>query len=52
VIVFVSVVVIAFKSAFRAEMHQNDTFLFIKNYFLNHRIKTIQNTQKVNFKKK
>jgi hypothetical protein len=51
VIVFVSVVVIAFKSAFRAEMHQNDTFLFIKNYFLNHRIKTIQNTQKINFKK-
>jgi hypothetical protein len=48
----VSVVVIAFQSIFRAEMHQNDTFLFFKNYFLNHRIKTIQNTQKINFLKK
>jgi hypothetical protein len=27
-------------------MHQNDVFLFFKNYFLNQRIKTIQNTQK------
>jgi hypothetical protein len=28
-----SVVAVAFQSAFRAEMHQNDFFLFFKNYF-------------------
>jgi hypothetical protein len=27
------VVAVAFKSTFRAEMHQNDVFLFLKNYF-------------------
>ena len=43
---------IAFQSIFRVEMHQNNTFLFFKNYFLNHRVKTIQNTQKINFLKK
>jgi hypothetical protein len=30
---FGSVVAVAFKSTFRAEMHQNDVFLFLKNYF-------------------
>ena len=29
----VVVVVVAFQSVFRAEMHQNDVFLFLKNYF-------------------
>jgi hypothetical protein len=29
----VSVVVVVFESVFRAEMHQNDVFLFLKNYF-------------------
>jgi hypothetical protein len=27
-------------------MHQNDAFLFLKNYFLDQRIKMIQNIQK------
>jgi hypothetical protein len=40
------VVAVAFQSAFRVEMHQNDIFLFFKNYFLDQRIKTIQNIQK------
>jgi len=31
--VFGSEVVIVFQSAFRAEMYQNDVFLFFKNYF-------------------
>jgi hypothetical protein len=26
-------VAVVFQSAFRAEMHQNDIFLFFKNYF-------------------
>jgi hypothetical protein len=30
---FGSVVAVAFQSTFRAEMHQNDVFLFLKNYF-------------------
>jgi hypothetical protein len=30
---FGSVVAIAFQSAFHSEMHQNDIFLFLKNYF-------------------
>ena len=25
--------VVAFQSVFHAEMHQNDVFLFLKNYF-------------------
>jgi hypothetical protein len=28
-------------------MHQNDVFLFLKNYFWDQRIKTIQNIQKI-----
>jgi hypothetical protein len=28
-----SMIAIAFQSAFRAEMYQNDVFLFFKNYF-------------------
>jgi hypothetical protein len=28
-----SVVAVAFQSVFRAEMHQNNIFLFFKNYF-------------------
>jgi hypothetical protein len=30
---FGSVVVVAFQSVFRVEMHQNDIFLVFKNYF-------------------
>jgi hypothetical protein len=30
---FGSVVAVAFQNAFRAEMHQNNVFLFFKNYF-------------------
>jgi hypothetical protein len=30
---FESVVVVAFQSVFHAELHQNDVFLFLKNYF-------------------
>jgi hypothetical protein len=32
-ILFGSMVAVAFQSAFRAEMHQNDVFSFFKNYF-------------------
>jgi hypothetical protein len=38
------VVAIAFQGVFRAEMHQNAIFCF--NYFLDQRIKTIQNIHK------
>jgi hypothetical protein len=31
--VFSSVVVVVFQIIFRAEMHANDIFLFLKNYF-------------------
>jgi hypothetical protein len=31
--VFGNAAAVAFQSAFRAEMHQNDVFLFLKNYF-------------------
>jgi hypothetical protein len=31
--VFGSAAVVAFQSTFHAEMHQNDVFLFLKNYF-------------------
>jgi hypothetical protein len=30
---FGNVVAVVFQSAFRAEMYQNDVFLFLKNYF-------------------
>jgi len=40
---FESVVIIVFQSAFHAEIHQNNIFLFFKNYFWDQRIKTIQN---------
>jgi hypothetical protein len=30
---FGSVVAVAFQSVFRDEIHQNDIFLFLKNYF-------------------
>jgi hypothetical protein len=43
---FKSVVVIIFQSVFHAEMHQNDVFLFFKNYFWNQPIKKIQNIKK------
>ena len=42
---FRSVVAVAFQSVFRAEIHQNDVFLFLKNYFWDQH-KTIQNAQK------
>jgi hypothetical protein len=31
--VFESVVAVVFQSAFRIEIHQNNVFLFLKNYF-------------------
>ena len=31
--VFGSVVAVAFQNVFRSEMHQNNIFLFLKNYF-------------------
>jgi hypothetical protein len=37
---FENVVTIAFQSTFYFEVHQNDIFLFFKNYFENQRIKT------------
>jgi len=43
---FRSVVAVVFQSVFYAEMHQNDVFLFLKNYFWDQYIKTIQNIQK------
>jgi hypothetical protein len=39
--VFESVVAVVFKRTFRVEIHQNDVFLFFKNYFLDQHIKTI-----------
>ena len=30
---FLSVIAIAFQSVYRAEIHQNDIFLFFKNHF-------------------
>jgi len=30
---FGSVVAVVFQSTFRAKIHQNDVFLFLKNYF-------------------
>jgi hypothetical protein len=33
IVVFKIVVAIAFKNVFRLEMHQNNIFIFLKNYF-------------------
>jgi hypothetical protein len=38
---FESVITVAFQNVFHTEMYQNDIFLFFKNYFWNHHIKTI-----------
>jgi len=47
------VVAVAFQITFRAEIHANDFFSFLKNYFLYQHIKTIQNIQTIlNFSKK
>jgi hypothetical protein len=40
-IVFRSVVVIAFEKKISSKMHQNNIFLFLKNHFSYHRVKTI-----------
>jgi hypothetical protein len=45
----VVVIMVIFQSIFHTKMHQNDFFLFFKNYFLDQRIKTIQNIKKINF---
>jgi hypothetical protein len=51
--VFGSVVVGAFQIAFRAEIHANDVFSFLKNHFWHQHIKTIQKVQTaLNFSKK
>jgi hypothetical protein len=51
--VFDSVVAGTFQIIFRAKMHVNDVFLFLKNYFWHQHIKTIQNIQIIlNFSKK
>jgi len=51
--VFGSVVAVAFQIAFRAEIHANDVFSFLKNYFWHQHIKTIQKVQTaLNFRKK
>jgi hypothetical protein len=43
----------AFQITFRAKMHANDVFSFLKNYFWHQHIKTIQNIQTIlNFNKK
>jgi hypothetical protein len=47
------VVAVAFQITFCAEMHANDVFLFLKNYFWHQQIKTIQNVQTIlSFSKK
>jgi ketopantoate reductase len=44
------VVAVDFQRTFCIEMHQNNIFLFLKNYFLDQHIKTIQNIlKKINF---
>jgi hypothetical protein len=40
------VVMVIFQSVFHAEIHQNDVFIFFKNYFWDQHIKTIQNIKK------
>ena len=50
---FDNVVVVTFQIAFCAEIHANDIFLFLKNYFWHQHIKTIQKIQTtLNFNKK
>ena len=50
---FGSVVAVAFKIAFRAEIHANDIFSFKKKLFLYQHIKMIQKVQTaLNFSKK
>jgi hypothetical protein len=49
---FGNIVVIVFQNIFLAEMHQNNFFLFFKNYFLDQHIKMIQNIKKIIFNKK
>ena len=50
---FGSVVAGAFQITFRAKMHANDVFSFLKNYFWYQHIKTIQTIQTIlNFSKK
>jgi hypothetical protein len=47
-----SVVMITFQIIFYTEMHDNDIFLFFKNYFKYQYIKTTQNIQNIlNFNK-
>jgi hypothetical protein len=49
---FVSVVAVVFQITFRVEMHVNDFFYFLKNYFWHQHIRTIQNIQIIlNFNK-
>jgi len=43
----VVVIVVAFQSAFHAEMHKNDFFFIFFNYFLDQRIKTIKKHKKI-----
>jgi len=38
---FGNVIAVAFQSVFYSEMHQNNIFLFFKNYFLYQHIKMI-----------
>jgi hypothetical protein len=45
--VFDSVVASAFQITFRAKMHVNDIFSFLKNYFWHQHIKMIQNVQTI-----
>jgi len=45
------VVVVTFQNAFYLEMHQNNFFIFFKNYFWYQRIKMIlKHTKKINLK--
>ena len=50
--VFESVVAVAFQSIFYSKMHQNNVFLFLKNYFWHQHIKMIYIYIFVNFKQK
>jgi hypothetical protein len=49
---FGSVVAVAFQSVFRAEMHQNDVFLFLKIIFEINVSKRSKTLKKNNFKQK
>ena len=46
---FGSVFAIAFQSVFRAEMHQNDFFLFLKKLFLRSAYQNDPKHKKINF---